>query len=462
MPNTHSHQGPSTAYDSLDVSTAPEGPASAGPPPIDDGPMAPSVMESWDASPAPVPPVDSAPRPRPAGCAIPGCGLAAVFVAVFAYLGAMLVGAVGGAEGVALAVVGGSLAVLTGGVGLVLVGNAQHLGRVEPPRAFGPVHPLAWLALLLGVLTFGSAVLGIGSPLVTAVVFPPVHVLASLAPALTIIAYVAWRARRPGWLTWRRVTRQLVWGGLVASMGALVLEGLVGIALVVGVGVVLQATAGGQALLTRASDVVSLCGGVAPGAACETQLMDLLREFARSPVVAAAVFSLLAIFAPLIEETLKVTGVVRARPRDRGEAWALGVSTGAGFGILEATMIGALTLTPGAWAVAVLVRATATLLHTTMTGLAGLGWFAATTGRRLTGLVSFGAAVAGHALWNALVFAAVYAAFVGDALGSTTTTTGATGAAALATFGVFTLFTIIFAAFGRLSEWTARSGDVAS
>ena len=58
-------------------------------------------------------------------------------------------------------------------------------------------------------------------------------------------------------------------------------------------------------------------------------------------------------------------------------------------------MYGAMGL--AAWPTGMLVRATATLMHATMTGVAALGWLRITTGGRLAGgLARIGLAVVGQ------------------------------------------------------------------
>jgi len=381
-----------------------------------------------------------------------GCGaiaLGAAGVCGLAYLGTAVLAALGAPEQLAVAVVTGSLAWLAAGVGLIFLTEARRGGAVASARPFGPAHPLAWLGLMAAVLLAGRVVLIAGIPAVTAVAFPPLHVLAALAPALAIAAHLAWRSGRPAWLTWSGVVRQLVWGAGVAAVIAAVAE-TVAMVILIGLALVaLAQTADGRALLDAGAAVVGRCGPAVatPPAGCEAELTAILRDAAHNPVVALAVFGLAVVIAPMIEELAKAAGVARRRPASRAQAWVWGACTGAGFGVLEAVLYGALGLNLAVWSTTLLARACATLMHATMTAVAGVGWYAGTVeGDWRTAARNLVLAMAGHGAWNALTFLAVWAAFIGQDAGPPAGTV-LTGLATVAALGVILVFNTIFVGF---------------
>ncbi len=395
------------------------------------------------------------------GCGVAALGGAAVFG--LAYIGLALLAVFGNAEQLDVAIAMGSLAYLAAFVGGMLVGSAARAGEVRPQRVFGPARPLFWLALLGAALVAGSAVLAVGLPGLTLLLFPALHVMAALAPALAVAAYFAWRAGAPAWLTWAGVIRQLLWGGVVATGIAFVLEAVAVVALVIAALLLLYLSADGRAAIEAASAVLSRCAAATPPpAGCEADLEALARDLVLRPEVVGMVFLLLGVIGPLVEEAAKVAGVAWCRPARRGQAWAWGLVTGAGFGILEAVMFGTMALTAAGWAVLLLGRACTTVLHATLTALAGTGWFDAWVGRRwLAGGSKFGLAVATHGLWNCLALVVLLTTLAGGGDGAGPTpvpgdTLWLAALASLATFGVVMTFSLLFVAFLGLSARYGR------
>jgi hypothetical protein len=192
--------------------------------------------------------------------------------------------------------------------------------------------------------------------------------------------------------------------------------------------------------LTRASD--------APQATAEAAVMDALMAFLRQPIVLLAAFALLGFLGPLVEELAKV-GVVAARvPGRRARAWVWGVASGAGFGAVEAIALS--TMAFSAWPLSMTLRAGATLMHATTTGVAALGVYALVVERRPgAGIAALAAAVIAHASWNALVLVA--------AVSGTEDVSRFVAPAAVALLGG--LFAVIASAFARLSRSVALDAD---
>lgn len=384
-----------------------------------------------------------------------GCGLVAIGLAGLlglVYLAVAALAALGGGAGVDLAVVVGSLAWLAAAIGVALLLSAARVGSGAPPRVFGPAQPLFWLAIFGAALVAGSAVLLVGQPALTVLLFPPLHDAAALAPALAVAATVAWRAGAPAWLTWAGVVRQLLWGGIVATGIALVLESVAVVVLFALVLLLLQATAGGRELMVAAQEVMTRCMATSPPpAGCEAEINSLVSGLTGQPLLLGAAFLLMGLIGPLIEESAKVAGVAWCRPRSRGRAWVWGVCTGAGFGILEAVMFGAMALAAGGWAILLLGRACTTALHATLTGIAGVGWFEGWVERRpAAGALKFTLAVVLHGLWNSLALTAAVAGAAAAQTSGDVGTISSVGMAALASaaaLGVVALFGLIFLTF---------------
>jgi len=317
-----------------------------------------------------------------------------------------------------------------------------------PPAPRRGTHPLGWLARWLAVLTAGLLVLRLGNTLLLVAVFPALHVLAALLPAVTVASYAAWRAGWPAWLTWRGIGLQIAWGCLAATALALAIELAAVAVLAGGVYIVLQGTGQDQVVVEGARAVLRTVSQVgAQGAGGDGAPLDpAILKALTHPLVLSATFGLVAVIGPLAEELAKLLGVALRRPTRASEAWVWGVSAGAGFGIIEAVLFGALGLDAGAWLTSMLARACATLMHATMTGLAGLGW-RARGGWRLVAL-----AIVGHGLWNTLVLVAVVAAVVGGARGDEPLL----AAASAATMGVVGVFAGVLLGF----VWLSRAAGV--
>lgn len=298
---------------------------------------------------------------------------------------------------------------------------------------------MVWLGYFAIALLAGNLLLLAGLPLLKLTVFPPIHLAAAILPSLTLTALVAREAGSPAWLTWRGVLGRLAWGGLVAAGLALLAEALALGLIALGVWLWLQATVDGGELLTRLT--------AALGAAQRGETLDpATARLVLQPPIVLAVFLMFGLIGPIIEELAKLSGVVLARPRTAARAWVLGIGVGSGFGLLEALLFGILDLAPGAWMLAMIARACATLMHAYCTALAGRGWFALGRGAPARGLGGLAAAIGIHGAWNALMLAAVFAALAA-APGAEGQLTGAALLASGAALALVLLFGAIFFGF---------------
>ena len=303
---------------------------------------------------------------------------------------------------IASAVIFGALGAIAIGIGLGAVRRARNTER-SSPRLFersGAGLPLLVFALALaaGQLSLTYAVEG-GLALA--------HVLAATMPPIAIIGAIAVRQRGA---TPRHVIGGLAWGSVFATTFAFIAEMffLAVITLVLYLG--MRSTVDGQA-------VIDLIGGLlrdisrSPETfdpeAIDPNTVNALTALVLRPSFVLATFALFGMLGPGAEELAKVAGVALLRPRDRSRAFLIGAACGAGFGAVEALLLGAAGLGP-TWAASMLVRVFSTLMHALLSGVAGVGWYYLAVERRwLAGVRNIAAAILGHAAWNSLVLAAV-------------------------------------------------------
>lgn len=331
----------------------------------------------------------------------------------------LLAAAEGAEAGVVAAAVLGSMALLSLAFGGLLVhsglrasaGAAPATGLRPGRRGAGP---MAWALVFAGALALGGLAIGLGGSAL--VLMPVLHLAAALAPAMAIVGYAAWSlGGHPG----RRSLAALAWGGLGATAIAFLLELFFGLVLALVLWAALASSAEGSALLERIWAQLS-AAPIGPGGLDPGLLAELQRELLR-PSVLLAVFAMLGLIGPTVEELAKAAGVALLRPATRGEAFLLGVACGAGFGLAEAILIGATSVVVLGWLVMMLVRAASTIMHAAVGGWVGLGVGALQ--RELSwsrGLGFLALAILVHGLWNLLVLSAVLGALAaasGFALG---------------------------------------------
>ncbi len=323
-----------------------------------------------------------------------GCGTVLLSVAacgLLGYLAAAFLAAVGGSEAVEMAVLIGATALLVGFSGIVLLWAAMPTPATTVDHAVGRHPTVVWLVVFALVLAAGQVTL-LSGPLVTGFLLPPLHFLAALLPALAVTGAMAWRPKLTG----------LAYGSCGAATAALAIEAVLAGVLGVVCYLALNSSPEGQAVLETLRRLADASiEGAEPDAAVVGRLLV-------QPAILVAVFGLMGLLGPFVEETVKMAGVAARGPKNVAHAWSWGVAAGAGFGMTEAVVLGAMSIT--AWPPAMLLRASATLMHATMTGVAAVGWYRAVSeGRWRRGLATLALAVLGHMAWNILVLVAAMA-----------------------------------------------------
>lgn len=216
----------------------------------------------------------------------------------------------------------------------VCAGAIYSSGRWTPSSL--PRVPRArWFLLAFAVaVVAGQASVAGGSALAFAFAVLPAAVLAPLA----VVAFVVRGLNRP--VSWGHATAAIVLGSLFSTVVAILLEG---------------------AALAPIAILIALGGGSA----------DIYSPAVRFVLVLAAA----TVTAPLAEEFSKGLGMVLLRRRIGGAsgAFVVGVSTGAGFAIVED--FGYYSLDPSfrSWSMFALVRGVGGILHPLTSGLVALG-----------------------------------------------------------------------------------------
>jgi RsiW-degrading membrane proteinase PrsW (M82 family) len=274
---------------------------------------------------------------------------------------------------------------------LVWQGIRTLQGRASVPaaRAFPPVPAL--------VLAFvGALLLGVGAlelPAYAAYLFPPWHLLAASLPPLALLAYGARRLGAASGL--RALLASFGWGALAGTTIAFLLEAIAGLILIVVVSIVVSALPNSRELLDQLQAQLQQ--------AQRTRDFSGLTEMLSQPAVTIGLLVFLAVVIPLIEEFVKALVIAFIDPRRTGPAEALlwGMGAGAGFATIESILNASVVVS--AWAPLVLSRVGAAIVHVANGALMGRGWYAARVERRWGQLVlSYGASVLFHALWNAM------------------------------------------------------------
>ncbi|MEJ2208966.1 MAG: PrsW family glutamic-type intramembrane protease [Anaerolineae bacterium] len=284
-----------------------------------------------------------------------------------------------------------SIVVVSVGLGLVVAWQALRAMQGHPSRSFRP--PRAWPLVVLFGLAVAVGQLVLSLDLLPVVTFPPFHILAAALPPLFVLAVVG-RALA-GKASWREMILQVSSGALLSVPLAFVLEGvlIVGLVLLVFLGVALSP--GGEEMIQRLSDLLQTAPAL--------EDPEALAGAMRSPLVILAVTAVVAGAVPLIEEAVKTLGVPLLVYRRPGASQAVlwGLAGGAGFALVEGLLntLGGLQ----GWALVVVVRLGATLLHCLTGALMGLAWYEGLRRRRgwrMLGL--YAGSVAIHAFWNVL------------------------------------------------------------
>ncbi|HEU5366922.1 MAG TPA: PrsW family glutamic-type intramembrane protease [Ktedonobacterales bacterium] len=261
----------------------------------------------------------------------------------------------------------GTLAGLAGG-GAGLYHSIRALMR-RPSAPFS--LPSFWVlfALTIVILGAGVALFATNQPTGPVALIELLVLLSGIVPALTVLA-LGLQTLRPG-VTWRRA-----W--LALSSGA---------SLSIGVAIVLELVL--TLLLLGAASLNVDLNNLNPSSSFGT----------------IAILILIAVIAPLVEETTKQFSGFFLLPRMKGpqEAFLIGLASGIGFAIVETA--GYIGSAQADWAGIALGRVGAGLLHGMGAAMAGVGWYYIFRGKGARGRWRLGIgfviyAYAQHAIFN--------------------------------------------------------------
>jgi hypothetical protein len=270
-------------------------------------------------------------------------------------------------------------------------GIAALRGRAAEPAARAFPHVSILVAAFLLAILFGLGALAVKP--VAAFAFPPFHFLAAALPPLALLAYAAHRLGATSGL--RALIVSLGWGALGSTVFATLLEGGIGVIIVVIASIALSVAPDGAALLERLSAELN-----------SLQSLDeqtIVRHLISNPAVVAAVMLYFAGIVPFVEEAFKTLIVAFADPRRTAARDMLlwGLAAGAGFALVENALNTSAAV--DIWAIAMLTRIGATVMHVANGATMARGWYAARVERRWSRLlIAYAASVCLHAVWNAL------------------------------------------------------------
>ena len=300
------------------------------------------------------------------------CGLlvALLFLSTLARSGANNLVTLGNYLGFLFApLLGGSLALYFGIRGIL---------RKPSPRFTLP-NPVIFFGLTL--LTFIVAIVlwHVNQAPGPALAELPLVCLGVALPALTLLAFTAWRLRMP--TSQRHIWMSLIYGSTLAALIALILNTVGEVIIVL---FIYASEPRGSSNLTNPSNPLS------------------------DPSQLLAVFLLVSVLAPLVEEGVKPLGALLIMPRLRtpASAFLTGMAAGVGFSIFETLSI-YVGVGEADWIVVALERFGASFLHGVGAGMGALGWYYIVNGRgvRLRWLRAIGCllyAVVQHGIYNGL------------------------------------------------------------
>ena len=134
------------------------------------------------------------------------------------------------------------------------------------------------------------------------------------------------------------------------------------------------------------------------------EVEQILYEMMKQPLIRAAIFLIIGLIAPLIEEIFKPmsTWFLLNRPLKEYEGFSLGLISGGAFAILESAGM-VIQVDIQNWLIAITLRAATGVLHIGLSGLVGYGlvrsWHQKRIGRGILYVLS--AAIL-HGAWNSL------------------------------------------------------------
>jgi RsiW-degrading membrane proteinase PrsW (M82 family) len=224
------------------------------------------------------------------------------------------------------------------------------------------------VAFAAGIALFAS-----GQPSGSLAMVVPLVLLGGLLPAFTILALTQQRLWQQ--TSWRRLCLALITGGTLGVVVGLVIE----------LGMVAQ--------LVRLFHLINL------------STTAITTDQLNNPTYFIALFLLLAVGAPLAEETTKQIGGFFLLPRikSRSEAFLIGMAAGIGFNIVETSQY--LGVAQADWIAIAIQRIGAGLIHGMGAAMAGLGWYYLFRGKAFShrwkiGLGCLAYAYLQHALLN--------------------------------------------------------------
>lgn len=315
----------------------------------------------------------------------------------------------GNREGFPIGMVLFSLIAVGGGLGLMLAWAAWR-GLAGRPSQLLHVPPF-WLlvGLFMASVVLGELLLRSGADLL----LPVINVLATMLPALALVALVVVPLRRSGVvLTRRDLALQFAYGGLVATLLSGVAQLAAALGVIAGAGLLISWLPDGPKALEELSASLQ-----SPDLLSDPQ--ELLSQLLSPPLVLAGLL-FVAVLVPALEEVFKSLGVALVAA-GRGhlspaQALAMGVMAGVGFSFVEA-VFGSAAIPVSGWAGTVLLRGGTAVIHGLATGLMGLAWQAAIIEHRAGPFLGYAAAGVGlHGAWNAV---AILGALVTSDLAST-------------------------------------------
>jgi len=134
------------------------------------------------------------------------------------------------------------------------------------------------------------------------------------------------------------------------------------------------------------------------------ELEQIQFEMMKQPIISAAVFLIIGIAAPLIEEIFKPvsTWLLLKRPLEEFEGFSLGLISGGAFAILESAGM-VIQMDSRDWAIAIALRAATGVLHIGLSGLVGYGLVHSWRQKRFArGILYVIAATILHSIWNSM------------------------------------------------------------
>lgn len=300
-----------------------------------------------------------------------------------------------------LAIIGIGVGVFGGAFGL------YHSIRVlmhKPSAAFS--LPRFWIFLVLYCIVVGSGfvLLSRGQEVAFPALAVTLIVLAGALPALTVTALGVRRLRSRGatslkveWPTsWRRFTLALTSGATLGIALASILE-IASLAVLVA--------------LTHVQGIQNLtsCIDTPDAQSCQ------------NPAAYSLLLFVVAVVAPLVEETVKPIAVILfiGRVRSAAEAFMLGMACGIGFDLVETSLY----ISSGYhdWVSTALLRTGTGLLHGFGAAMVALGWYYLTHAKKHRWWLAFACwsyAVLQHAIWNGSFGVALLPAPLGPLLES--------------------------------------------